>query len=568
MDGKSSGNIDVIVLGSGFEGGLLSTILAHQGVNVLMIDGSSHPRFALGESTVRHTFRMLKILGERWQIPVIQEKFSRAALIHEKVTSSCGEKRNFGFMYHREGQHQLPGEANQLVIAPFREGYEAHFYRQDIDAFLTYTALHYGAKIMYNTKLAGVETNGQGVTVTTASGEKVRARYIVDASGQSAVLARLLDLKEKPPRLKLNTRCLFTHMIDVKPYDDLPIPTGIPRMPERWYNGTCHHIFDGGWVWVIPFDNRKGSTNPAVSVGLSFDNVRFPRPMDKTPQQEWDEFLDRFPSVKAQFRDAKVIRDWVSTDRLQSSAKHAAGERYFLTAAAYGSGFIDALFSRGLSNSVEVISAFVPRLLKALKEDDFSPERFDYLEKLHWNTLHNNDLLVNACYISFRDYNLWDTMFRTWALGVGLGDLRLASALRKYEVTHDESVLPDAEEPLGLFMSNHRGFGKMFNEVVANVEQVGDGTLSVPDAVQRNFRLIQNADFTPPIVRMGDPSRKYINIGEFRTLLGSAIWAATQAPPEMRELTLGSLSDLGPLRLLNRNRSTTMPPKAGAAAGI
>ncbi len=59
---------DVIVLGSGFEGGLLALILASQGVNVLMVDGGQHPRFALGESTVRHTFRMLKIMGERWNI--------------------------------------------------------------------------------------------------------------------------------------------------------------------------------------------------------------------------------------------------------------------------------------------------------------------------------------------------------------------------------------------------------------------------------------------------------------------------------------------------------------------
>src|SRR5689334_10662459 len=103
MDTSTGEVFDVAILGTGFEGGLLGIILAHQGAKVLMIDAGTHPRFALGESTVRHTFKMLKIIGERFRIPAIQEKFSRAALIHEHVSSACGEKRNFGFVYHREG---------------------------------------------------------------------------------------------------------------------------------------------------------------------------------------------------------------------------------------------------------------------------------------------------------------------------------------------------------------------------------------------------------------------------------------------------------------------------------
>src|SRR5687767_15122011 len=122
---------DVAILGAGFEGGLLGTVLGHQGAKVLMIDAGTHPRFALGESTVRHTFKLLKLIGERYQVPEIMHKFSRAQLLHENVASSFGEKRNFGFLYHRDGEYQDPDEANQLVIPPFREGYEAHLYRQD-----------------------------------------------------------------------------------------------------------------------------------------------------------------------------------------------------------------------------------------------------------------------------------------------------------------------------------------------------------------------------------------------------------------------------------------------------
>ena len=177
-----------------------------------------------------------------------------------------------------------------------------------------------------------------------------------------------------------------------------------PQAPHRWYEGTCHHLFDGGWLWVIPFDNREGSTNKCVSVGLSFDIRKFPKPMDITPEQEWRQFLDQFPSIKEQFKDAKLVRDWVSSDRLQGSCKQTVGDRWAIMAGGAGSGFLDALFSRGLASSVEVINALSARLLGALKDDDFRVERFEYISRIHEANLRNNDRLVFAAYTSFRDF--------------------------------------------------------------------------------------------------------------------------------------------------------------------
>lgn len=45
----------------------------------------------------------------------------------------------------------------------------------------------------------------------------------------------------------------------------------------------------------------------------------FPTP-DGTPQQEFDDFLRRFPEIAEQFRDARTVRPWVRTGRLQYSA--------------------------------------------------------------------------------------------------------------------------------------------------------------------------------------------------------------------------------------------------------
>ena len=539
-----SEQFDVAILGAGFEGGMLATILASNGFKVLMVDAGTHPRFALGESTVRHTFRMIKIMAERFNVPEFKDKFNSGKMIHTEVASTFGIKKNFGFMYHREGQHQIPAEATQLVIPPYREGYEAHLFRQDTDAFLTHSAIHHGTTVKYRTMISGVEITKDGVELRTPQGETFHARFVCDASGGGAVLPKLFQLRDNPPRVRQQTRCLFTHMIDVKEYDDLNLPNGIPRAPKRWYEGTCHHIFDGGWLWVIPFNNRPGSTNSLISVGLNLDIRKYPKPMDITPAQEWQQFLDRFPSIREQFKDAKTVRDWISSDRLQTSLKQTHGERWAVMAGGTGAGFLDALFSRGLATSTEVINALAARLMKALKENDFAPERFDYVAKIHENNLQNNDKLVYAAYSSFRDFDLWNAWFRVWALGVGLGDLRLAGIYRKYKQSHDESVLPDAEEPMGLLFSNHLGFKKLFEESVARVDAMEAGLCTSKEASAYLFQLLKNANFTAPALRLWDPETHYINAGTPMTTAKTLAWLFTSAPPEMRKMSLGLVADM------------------------
>lgn len=487
---------------------------------------------------------MLKIIAERFQVPELLERFSSATQVVERVSAACGEKRNFGFVYHRPGEHQRPEECTQLVIPPFREGYEAHLFRQDIDSFLTNTAVHYGTTVKYHTSITGLSFDETGVTLASAAGETFRARYVADASGSKSVLSKLLGLREEPTRLRIQSRCLFTHMIDVHPYDDdLDLPRGVPRMPERWYAGTCHHIFDGGWLWVIPFNNREGWTNPAVSVGLSFDTRRHPKPADLSPEEEWREFLDRFPSIHAQFKDAKPIREWVSTGRMQYSCTHAFGDRFELLGAASGAGFIDALFSRGLATRVEVINAFVPRFLRALAADDFSADRFEYVERLQRNSMKNNDTLVTAAYTSFRDFDLWNAWFRVWVLGIGLGDLRLASAYRRYRATRDESVLPDAEEPMGLLFSNHEAYRQLFERAAAEVQAVEEGRLASGEAARRIFALLRDVAYSPPANRLWNPAKRYVHQGEFWTTVRTLGWLMTSAPPEMKRMGLGVLAD-------------------------
>ena len=121
-----------------------------------------------------------------------------------------------------------------------------------------------------------------------------------------------------------------------------------------------HHLIERGWFWIIPFDSHKRSKNPLCSVGLTFDERLYPRPKDMTPEEEFNHYLDQYPAVKRQFEGASKVREWVSTDRIQYSSKQTIGHRWCLMS--HAAGFLDPLFSRGLSNTFEVVDALVGRL--------------------------------------------------------------------------------------------------------------------------------------------------------------------------------------------------------------
>ncbi len=431
---------DVAILGAGMAGGVLGAVLARHGVRVLLIDADTHPRFAVGESTIPYTSATTMTIAKRYDVPEIEPLASFRGTV-EKVSPMCGRKQNFGFVYHREGQSQHPEHINQLVIPEWQRT-ESHIFRQDSDAYLFHVAVKYGAEPRLNTRITGIEVDpATGVVLRSDRGAEFRAKYLVDASGYRSPVADTFGLREEPTRARHHSRTLFTHMIGVTPFDDAAAARS-HKQPNPWHHGTLHHVFDGGWLWVIPFDNHDDSLNPLCSVGLTLDERVFPKP-DLTPQQEFDDFLRRFPDIAEQFRSAKAVRPWVDTGRLQYSATRTVGDRYCLTA--HAAGFIDALYSRGLTNTLEVVNALAWRLIEASRDDDWSTERFAYVDGLQQALFDVHDELVYCSFVGFRHYDLWNAVVRVWKSTSILPTMTVEKALRTFLKTGDAQVFLDLE---------------------------------------------------------------------------------------------------------------------------
>jgi len=480
----------------------------------------------------------MKVVAARYGVPEIGHLSSFQG-VRKHVTGACGIKRNFGFVYQREGMAQRPEEVNQFVI-PKMLHTENHFFRQDIDAYMTYTAARYGAVVRQNTRIAEIDIDESGVTLDAVGGEKFLARYVVDASGHRSPVTERFGLREEPTRFRHHSRSLFTHMVNVTPYDDVMRNPGSYGNPSPWHQGTLHHVFDGGWLWVIPFDNTKDGTNPLVSVGLTLDTRRYPRP-DGPPQKEFDEFLSRFPDIAPQFRDARPVREWVSTGRLQYSASSTVGDRYCVTA--HAAGFIDALYSRGMTNTLEVVNVLAHRLLSAIRDDDFSRERFALVEQLEQQLLDANDNLVHSSFTAFRDYDLWNAVFRVWAISTVLGTFGLQTAYDRLRRFGDVQPLLELENAkyLGSPFPTHDGTNDLLRASTAISDQVEDGTLEPREASRRIFDLLGRADFLPPPLQLDRPENHFFHATPPR-MARTMAWARTKAPAHIAGTISGAMS--------------------------
>jgi FADH2 O2-dependent halogenase len=523
---------DVAILGAGMAGGMLGAVLARNGVKVLLMDAGTHPRFAVGESTIPYTSSMTRIIAERYSVPEIAPLASFRG-VNEKVSPMSGRKSNFGFVYHTEGAAQRPEQINQLVI-PESQRTECHLFRQDTDAYLFNLAVHYGADARLDTRITSIDIDPDtGVVLRSAQGAEFRAKYLVDGGGYRSPVAEAFNLRDDPPRARHHSRSLFTHMVGVTPFDDATAAQA-HKNPSPWHHGTLHHVFDGGWLWVIPFDNHDGALSPLCSVGLTIDERVHPKP-DCSPQEEFDDFLRRFPQIAEQFHHARAVRPWISTGRLQYSASRTVGDRYTLTS--HAAGFIDALYSRGLTNTLEVVNSLAWRLIAAAGDGDWSTERFAYIDKLQQGLYDVHDDLVYSSFVGFRHYELWNAVVRVWKTTSILPTMRIENALRAYLADRDEQVFLDLEktETPGLPAPVGKDIQALLDHTRTICQAVEAGTLDPGEAAEGLFAHLRRSEFIPAPFDLGEPENHHFEATpELLERLGQ--WGRTQSPQHMRPL--------------------------------
>ncbi len=339
---------DLTIIGSGYGGSLLAMVARRIGLSVLLLEKGKHPRFAIGESTSPLANLLLEQLATRYDLPRLLPLSAYGPWQRAYPHVGCGLKRGFTYFHHEQGQafRATPDRSDQLMVAasPHDEAADTHWLRADVDEFLVGEAVGVGAEYWDGVTLTAPVWHGDGTA--TVAGERageafaVRTRLVIDATGPRGFLSRALGLPEAGFAEYPATQSLYSHFAGVRRCDTMPEFSHPDTPPYPADDAAVHHVFEGGWMWILRFDTGVTSAGIAVTGALAAElNLAEGEPA-------WCRFLARFPSVGAQFAEAVPMRPFTHTPRIAYRAPTAAGSGWALLPSA--AAFVDPLFSTGI----------------------------------------------------------------------------------------------------------------------------------------------------------------------------------------------------------------------------
>ena len=409
-------DFDIAVCGAGFGGALIAMIARKLGYSVLLVERGTHPRFAIGESTSPLTNLLIEQIVERYDLPRLAPLASFGLWQRAYPNVVCGLKRGFTYYQQQSGQPfaKRADRQDQLMVAasPNDELADTHWLRADVDWFLVLEAIAQGVEYADRTQVTEITgLGGEQATLTgTRNGKPFRAsaRFVVDATGPRGLLARLLNLPETSLTGYPLTQALFSHFVNVRRCDMMPQfwpegkplrePNSVPPYPSD--DAALHHVFEGGWMWVLRFGNGVTSAGVAVEDWLAQElNLA-----DPCREAAWERVLARFPSVWEQFRKASPVQPFVYAPRLTYRGSMAAGDGWAMLPSA--AAFIDPLFSTGFPLTLLGIE----RLGLLLERHGIGTELNAHLPEYSRLTLEDADNtaeFIGACYHAFADFPIF-----------------------------------------------------------------------------------------------------------------------------------------------------------------
>ncbi len=395
---------DIAIVGAGFSGSLLSLLLKQIGLRSVLIDRGSHPRFAIGESSTPIANFLLADLARRYNLPQLIPLATYGSWKRAYPEIVCGLKRGFSYYHHTIGQQFQPraDHANELLVAASEgiEDADTHWLRSDFDQFLAQEAVRADIPYFDQTNIEQVHANNGGWNlIGSRLGEAMtlQADLLIDASGDGGLLSKQLGIDNHPAGLQTHSRSLFSHFRNVRRWHDLYQSWGgdTSDHPYPCDDSALHHVFKGGWMWVLPFDNG------ITSAGFSLDPNLFPLDRAVSPEAEWAGIMQLLPSVAEQFCDAEPTVAWRQTGRIQRRLQRSAGPNWVMlpTAAA----FLDPFFSTGNSFTLVGIGRLMAMLERSWNRPDWSDQMQVYDRQLQQEA-EILDLIVNGCFRGFGDF--------------------------------------------------------------------------------------------------------------------------------------------------------------------
>lgn len=310
---------DVAIIGAGPAGSTTAALLARSGHKVILIEKEAFPRFQIGESLLPVCLPVLAELGVEPDPDSFVLK-QGASFVCEEM----GKERMFDFSRALPGS---PPHAWQVDRAGF-------------DTRLRDAAEAAGAEVRHGVKVRRVSIGTDDVSLQTED-DTIKARFVVDATGQNRLLARHHDSARPYPGF--GHAAAFSHFENIS-----------PQIAEEFAPGNEIRIMivPQGWGWIIPLPRRR------LSVGLVTRRSAIENDLEEYIKSS--QLIARYTAgaVRAQ---TKVVRNF----SFKNARPH--GSRFACVGDA--ACFLDPVFSSGVSLAMVQAREVARELAPALDQN-------------------------------------------------------------------------------------------------------------------------------------------------------------------------------------------------------
>ncbi|MCI0897152.1 MAG: tryptophan 7-halogenase [Chloroflexi bacterium] len=365
---------DVIVIGGGPAGSAAATMLARKGWEVTVLEREQFPRDHVGESLLPASIPILEELGA---LPAVE---SAGFLTKYGATMVWGTGDAPWSWYFKETSQRYP--------------HSYQVWRPQFDQILLENAKAQGVTVLEGHQVTGVIFDGGeavGVEFTNrdrVSGE-AQCRFVVDASGQSTLLARHLESKQWDP---------FFQNLAVYAYF-----TGVQPLPEPDQNNIFIESYRHGWLWSIPLHTGRTSVGAVVDSKTGQEGIQ-----QNGAKAFLEAQLAQSGHTRAMLENAKmdseptVVRDWSYT------AEKLFGPGYILAGDA--ACFVDPLFSSGVHLALMsgvLAAAYVTTALNDPSMADAAGQVYQELYLKEYNQFREMSRLFYSSNLSAESY-FWE----------------------------------------------------------------------------------------------------------------------------------------------------------------
>ncbi len=336
---------DVVIVGAAFSGASLALMLRreHPELRVLVVDRSTKFDRKVGEATT-------EIAGN-----FLHKRLALTSYLANHHIAKQGLR-----LWFADEDGSTAFEDCAEVGADFQVRMPAYqLDRAELDEHLAKLAGEAGAVVRRGVKVSRIDLDAGEVEV---DGESLRARWIVDASGRAAAVARqtghFRKLEEHP------TSAIWARFRGVGDLDGAKLRGEFPEFGKTCQTSrgaaTNHLTGYGWWCWIIPL---KGGD---VSVGLVYDSRLFTPPRGGSLTERLLGHLLAHPVGRELFGEAEAIPGEARTYAgLPYWSEEISGKNWQIVGDA--AGFLDPLYSPGLDYCSWTVRCAFGRITRELR---------------------------------------------------------------------------------------------------------------------------------------------------------------------------------------------------------